>query len=252
MHSPSVWGISPHIPPSSLFLFHCLSLFPWDAVTSVSRCCQWSGDGVTEHVRLANLPYDPKISGGAGGDFKSTDKCRGGSLFNLRVQTLPQDIASVFFYFFIFFFSFIVTKIRTRQKEPCFSPKAECGEERGHEERWEYHQDMTNDVIGQILPMGQVLFWLHQHWIIISFTPNQKTTDTWAIPPWQQQASSSFKIFFLRVVHPSCRQSISREISALDVSWTPTTPANILSKHALIKANEGSGRTSRKPTMKRS
>lgn len=135
MHSPSVWGISPHIPPLcrvSLPLSVSLSLRCCNISVTALPVIRWRGHGACQISKSAAWPKNKW-----GGDFKSADKCRGGSLFNLRVQTLPQDVASVFCFFFLshfFFFPFIVTKIRTRQKERCFGPKAECGKERGHEE----------------------------------------------------------------------------------------------------------------------
>lgn len=246
-------NFSAHSPLCCVSVSLSVSLSSWCCNFSVTALpvIRWRGHGACQISKSAVWPKNKW-----GGGFKSTDKCRGGSLFNLRVQTLPQDIASVFFFFFHFFLFFHCHKNTNKTEGAMLWSKSRVWERkrswRGDENIIRIWWMMTNDVIGQILPMGQVLFWLHQHCIIISFIPQPKNNWHMGYPTVTTATSSSFKIFFLWVVHPSCRQSISREISALDVLWTPTTPANILSKHALIKANEGSGRTSRKPTMKRS
>lgn len=74
-------------------LFHRLSLLHWDAVFLISWICQWSGDRGVHHVRLASLSYYPEMCG----RLQSPVKCQRGALYNLLVQTLPQDTAAVLF-----------------------------------------------------------------------------------------------------------------------------------------------------------
>lgn len=105
------------------------------------RCCnfsvtvlpviRWRGHGAC-HISKSALW--PKNKWGWGG-FKSTDKCRGGSLFNLRVQTLPQDIASVFFSFSFFFSSLSLSqKYEQDRRSLALVQKQSVGKKGGHEE----------------------------------------------------------------------------------------------------------------------
>ena len=95
IHAPSVWGFIPFLPSRLICivpLFHRLSPSHWEAVFLISGSRQWSGDRVVHHVRLASLPYYPEMCG----RLQNPVKC---SLYNLSVQTLPQDTAAVFFFF---------------------------------------------------------------------------------------------------------------------------------------------------------
>ena len=89
MHAPSVWGFILYV--LSLSVGICLPHI-WDAVFLISGFCQWSGDRGVHHVRLASLPYYPEMCG----RLQSPVKCQRGALYNLSVQTLPQDTAAVF------------------------------------------------------------------------------------------------------------------------------------------------------------
>lgn len=99
-----------------LCLFHRLSPSHWEAVFLISGSRQWSGDRVVHHVRLASLPYYPEMCG----RLQNPVKCQRGSLYNLSVQTLPQDTAAVFF----FFPSCSATKKENKGEGLLFTPRS--------------------------------------------------------------------------------------------------------------------------------
>lgn len=71
-------------PPFAVCLSHIVFLISWS--------CQQSGDRGVHHVRLASLSYYQEMCG----RLQSPVKCQRGVLYNLSVQTLPQDTAAVF------------------------------------------------------------------------------------------------------------------------------------------------------------
>lgn len=173
IHSPSVCRFLSFF--LSLSLYFCLSLSL--SVSLALVCCRfnirtppvirWQGCTPSQISKSAVLPE--KMCG----RLQTPDKCQRGSMYNLWVQTLPQDTAAVFY--FVLFFLQCHNKGRIKQREAFFSPKPEWLQRMTKEEvirrkrgiSWRDNKWVkclpahlfgfaVLTVISQILPVGQI------------------------------------------------------------------------------------------------